>query len=215
MQRREGWLKFECQPGRKYKCCEQRENHCNTTQNGNGRHVRPHHTSHGRHRKQCCDDRISGEDRWITHLVNGLNCRLRIDATFLQPSPVHIFHHHDGIINKNTDGENQCKQAHSINRKTHHERHKHRKGDDDRDNNGDHNGSPPAEKEPHQQDNRTRRHEQLEDQFIHLLISRLAIITRNTDMNIIGDNSPLEIFYKVQRLFSHRDTITTLLLCNR
>ncbi len=95
-----------------------------------------------------------------------------------------ILNHHGRVIDKNTDGENKCEQTNAVNRVVNH----HRPPDSDQDNDGDdrnnNKGRPKTETDQAQYGNDKRRFQHGTEQFINLVISRLAVVAGDRDIDI-------------------------------
>ncbi len=102
------------QPGGQSEGREQGEKHGHGTQYGNGGHVRTHHPAHKTHGQQGGNDRKSRQNGGITHFAYGINEGFGGRCPFLQPAAIHVLDNHDGIVDENTDGENQSEQTDPI-----------------------------------------------------------------------------------------------------
>ena len=201
------------QPGGKYKGGEQGDDHGHGTQGGNGHHVGPHHAGHEAHGQQCTDNRQGGQNGGIAYLAHGVHGGFRIGLALLQPATVDVFHHHDGVIHQDTNGEYQGEQGYPVDGEAQHpgaeNREQQHHGNDQQHHDG---GLQGTEGPPYQNEHKEGGHEQLEDQGADLVISRLAIVAGNTDLHVAGNQPALELLYPFQHLVGHRHTIGALLL---
>ncbi len=112
-----------------------------------------------------------------------------------------ILDHDDGVIDQDTDREDQREQADPVDRVAHEVRGEHgeqdRRGDDD----GGHAGLAPADRKTDQDDDGDGRQRQMEQQLIGLLVRRRAIVAGDSDIDPIGDELALETFDPGQHSF--------------
>jgi len=103
------------QPGGKDKGRKQGDQHGGRAQGRDGRHVRAHHAADEPHGQQRGDDGEGRQDGGVAHLGHGIHRGIYICLALLQPAPIDVLHHHDGIVHQDTDGEDQGEQADTIN----------------------------------------------------------------------------------------------------
>ena len=212
-----GWSenRVNCQPGRKHKGCKQRDHHGDGSQSRDGHHIRSHHAGHESHGQQSTDDGQGCQNSGISHLSHRIHGGFCIGCPLFQPTPVNVFHHHDGIIYKNSDGKNQGKQRHSINSKAQHPGAKHCK----QKHHGYYqqhyqSGFQGTESPPNQHEYKECCHKQLENQCADFVVSRFTVITGYADLDIAGNQTPLQFFDTLHDFIGNRHAIGTLFLGN-
>ncbi len=120
---------------------------------------------------------------------------------------VNVFDHHDGVINQNTDRENQRKQRHAVQGIAHDIRRKQRHQDGHGDDHGDHDAFTPADGKQHQRDDRNCGQAQVKQQFIRLFIGGFTIVARDLNRDAFGDQLALHGLDPVQDFFGNDDGI--------
>ena len=186
------------QPRCESKRGKQGNDHGNRTQDRDRHHVRPHHATDKPHGQQSSNNRGGCQNGRVAHLTYCINGNFQALLTSQQPTPVYIFHHHDGIIDQNANRENQGKQAHPVNGHPQCPRHKHRGGNDRRNNNQHHQPCPPCQGDPHQHGDNQGGNQQFFQEFIDFGFGGRSVITGNGNMDIIRDNLPFQTFQLFQ-----------------
>ena len=203
------------QPGREDEGGKQREQHGYRTQGRDGLHVGPHHAAHEAHGHQRRDDGKGGKDGGVAHLAHGVDRGRRVDVFLEQPAPIDVLHHHDGIVHQDADGEDEGEQGHAVDGVAQDQGGEHGKQDDDGDDDEHHRSRAPAQRVPDQDGDRTGGDEQLEDQFVDLVVGGLAVVAGYGHMDIVRDHPALEVVDLGQHVIGHGHAIGTLLLGDR
>ena len=203
------------QPGGEHEGGEQGDEHGHRAQGGNGHHVGSHHARHEAHGQQGANHRKGGKNGGVAHLAHGVHGGFRVGLALLQPAPVDVFHHHDGVIHQNADGEDQGEQGHPVDGETQQPGAKHREQQDHGNDQQYHDsGLEGAEGPPDQNEDEEGGHEQLEDQGLDLVIGGLAIVAGHADLDVAGYQPPLQVFHALQNLVGHGYAIGALFLGN-
>jgi len=73
-------------------------------------HIGSHETGDESHRKQSCDDRKGGQDRWIADLIDCAHCGLCRSTVQLEMA-MYIFNDYYCIIYKDTYRKDECEEG--------------------------------------------------------------------------------------------------------
>ena len=206
-QRRNRRANAHGQPWRENKCGEQREDHRNRPQHRDRRHIRPHHTRHKAHRQQRRDNRESRQDGRVADFRHRRDGFFGVHAALEQPPAVDVFNHDDGVINQNTDREDQSKQRNPVDGEAHQPCREYRHQDHHRNDDQHHNGRAVAEEHPDQHRHRRRGDEQLKDQFVHFFVGGFAVVAGDRNLDVVGNDAALQIVDLGQHFLGHGDTI--------
>ncbi len=141
-------------PGRNDEGYSKRKQHCRRGTNGDGAHIWPHQSADESHGKDGRDDAEGGKDRGIAHLCHGLyGYSVQRSAVILREPEMahHVLDDHDCIVHQDADAEDKGKQSHAVEREPIEV--EHRKGESQRDRDGDEYNSrlAPSEEECHQE----------------------------------------------------------------
>ena len=164
------------QPRSKGKSGKQREQHRHRTQDRNRCHIRSHHAAHHTHRHQRRDNSKGSKDGRVTDFAHRFHRYFLAHVLFHQPVSIDVFDDHNGIIDQNTNRENQREQTHPVDSQSQHHGAEHSEQNNDGDNNKHHQRRPPAQCEPDQQSHDTGSNEQFENQLIDLVVGGGTVI---------------------------------------
>ena len=128
---------------------------------------------------------------------------------------MNVLHHHDGIVHQYADGKYQRKQGNAIQRETPRPGSKQRcrQGQHHRDTHHQRLASP--HRDPYQRDYRQRSKKQFLDKFHSLIVSRFAIVARNTNPHIIRYHGSFELLHPRQQVIGDFHRIRPRLFGNR
>ena len=91
-------------PRGKDKGGKQRQKHRDGSQRGDRSHIGAHHAGNETHRQQGGDHGKGGKDCRIANLAHRIHVTIIGTFAVQQPSPIDVFHHHNGVIHQNPDG---------------------------------------------------------------------------------------------------------------
>ena len=104
-----------------------------------------------------------------------------------------VLDHNDGVVDENTDREDQREEAHPVQRVAHdaggEEREENGGGNDD----GNHQRLAPADGDRHEEDDGNCREPQMEEKLVGLIVCRFAIVPRDGDGEVGGDERALKL----------------------
>ncbi len=203
------------QPGREDEGGEQREHHRHRAERRDRLHVRAHHAAHEAHRQQRRDHREGSEDRRVADFAHRVNTAPFRAFALLEPAPVDVFHHDDGVVDEDTDRENEREQRDPVDRVAQQPGREHRDQDDDRDHDQHHRRGPHPQRRPDQQRHRAGHHEQLEDQLVDLLVGGFTIVAGDLDMHVVGDQVALQPVDVGEHRIGHRNAVRAGFLRHR
>ena len=108
---------------------------------------------------------------------------------------MNVFHHHDGVVDQNTDGKNQREQRYAIQRKAPGPRGEQggRQGQYHR--NADNHRLAFTQGEEHQRHYQGRSEQQLVDEFLGFIVRRLAIVAGDGDIHAFRQHRALELIH--------------------
>ena len=199
---------FQHQPGRDHDRDEEGKDHRGRGIGGNRRHVRPHQPRHEEHRQKCRDDGQRGDDGRVAdlcHCVDG--GALAVAFVAHAPVPGDVLDHHDGVIDKDPDGEDQREERDAVQRVAHDIGREEREQDRDRDHDRDDDRLAPADRGPDQRDDRHGGKGKVIKKLIRLLIGAFAIVARDLDPDVLGDQRSFKGFGAVQDFLGDRDRV--------
>ena len=174
---------FQAQPRRHDQGDQQRDQHADRRVDRDRTHVRTHQAGHERHRQQSGDDGEGGQYGRRADFVDRGRNRFQQAFAAERAVPVDVFDYHDGVIDQDADGKNQCEQRHPVQGKAHGPRSEQSDGQGQYHRATDHKRFAPAECEQHQQHHRAGREDQFLDQFRGLVGGRLAVIAGDLDIH--------------------------------
>ena len=199
------------QPRREDERYHQRGQHAHAGIDRNRAHIRPHQAGHEGHRQQRRDHsegRQNGRTTDFIHRQRNQLFQLLLALRHVQRHvPVNVFHHHDGIINQNTDGENQREQRNPVQGKAvspgskqrDQQGHRHRCAHDQ--------AFTPTQRPHHQQNHRNGFDDEFLNQFVRLGLRRGAVISRDGDLDIIRDKGAFQLLDALLHLVGDVDRI--------
>ncbi len=207
---------FHPHPGRDDDRDEEAEQHRRRGIDRDRGHVRPHEPGDEEHRQESGDDRQGGDDRGIAHFGHGPDrhpdrVRLRLHP----PVAGDVLDEDDGVVDENTDREDEREQTDPVDRVAEHP------GGEEGEENGDRDGPEydPGLAEAHEDgdddDDRDRREEEVEEQLVGLVRRRLAVVARDLDPDILGDQPPVQRLEPLEQLLRHHHRIRPLALGDR
>ena len=192
---------------------EEGNEHGRRAQGRDGLHVGSHHAGDEAHGQQGGDDGKGGEDGGVAHLRHGLHGDIVASVALFQPAAVDVLHHDDGVIHQDANGEDESEEAHPVNgvipNPGDEDGHQQHDGNDQHDHDGRTQGT---EGGPDQQEDPAGGDEELEDQFADLVVGRLAVVTGDADLDIVGDTCPLQLLDLGHDGVGDTDTVGQLLL---
>src|SRR5690606_21583556 len=105
---------FVRQPGRYHEGDHQRNQHAGGGVDRNRAHIGAHQAGDERHGHQGRNDGEGGQNGWAAHFID--RHRNNFQQFFLTQVhvPVDVFHHHNGVVDQNADGENQREQRYAV-----------------------------------------------------------------------------------------------------
>ena len=187
---------------------EKRKDHRRTGIGGNRAHVGAHQARHEQHRQQGRNHRQGGDDGGVAHLGHGVDGGLSaIAAVFHAPVSGDVFDDNDGVIDKDADGKDQCKQGHTVQGIAHDPCGKEGQQDGYRDHDGHHNRLAPADGQPDKGDDRHGGKRQMEQQFVGFFIGGFAVVAGDGDLDRRGDQVAFQGFDPVQNRLGDADGI--------
>ena len=190
------WLhELERQPRGHCESNRQRDRHAQARVDRNRAHVGTHQARHKGHWQQCCNDRERCQYGRPTHFIHRqgndvLECCVGRELLV----PVDVLHHHNRIVDQNTDREDECKERHPIQGKAPGpgrkqrggERQDHRSTHDDR--------FAFTQGEPHQQDHRTGRKRQFLNQLVGFFGGGFAVVSGHRHFGVGRDDGVAQRF---------------------
>ena len=125
---------------------------------------------------------------------------------------VNVFHHHDGVIHQDADGEDQREQRHPVESEApgpggeqgDRQGQDHRRADDER--------FAPAQRQPYQPDHERGSEDQLGNQGHRLVVGGDPVIAGDGDVDAFRDEGALELFNPLQKLIGDLDRVLAGLL---
>ncbi len=188
----------------------QREEHRRAGANGNRPHVGAHQPADKRHRQHCRDHGEGGEDGGIADFVHGLDGDGGPRAAFVLRQVEmadDVFHHHDGVVHQDADGEDQREERDAVERVAveieDQQRQRQRAGNGDA---NDHRFAP-AEREKDQQRHANDGDAHVEEEFVGLFLSRLAVVAGDGDLDVRRDFAALERLDFAHDFAGHADGV--------
>ncbi len=172
------------EPGHEDEGGDQREDHRGRRQHRDGQHVGAHHVGDEAHRQQRRDHGEGGEDGRVADFVDGVDGQFVVGVALVEPAPVDVLDHDDGVVDQNADGEDEREHRHAVDGelqdigdRQRHQQHG-RNGDqhDDR--------RPRAHGDEGEHRHQGRHDEQLEDQPRHLLVGGGTVVARDGDGDV-------------------------------
>ena len=126
-----------------------------------------------------------------------------------------VFHHHRGVIDENTNGENQGKQTDTVNGVVDHHCPPDGQQDHDRNNGDNHEGC--AHTQTHKTENRHdyRGFHHGAQQLVDLVVGRLAVVACDGDVDVARDQVTLQGLNLLEQALGNRYAITALFLRDR
>ncbi len=166
----------------------QRKQHCRRCAYGDRPHVRPHQAADKGHRQNRGDDGEGRQDGGIADFIDGFNrngARDRPPAVRRHAEVPHdVFHHDNGVIHQNADGEDQGEQRYPVQgvaeevEDEQRQRQRHRNCDQH------HSRLAPPQRQRNQQRHRQRGDEQMLQQLIRLVLCGLAVVAGDGDVQV-------------------------------
>ena len=189
---------------------EQRPKHRSASPDGDRPHVGTHQTAHeghgqhgGDHRECCQDRRISH----LTHRLDGDGIPRAVSILGEVKVPDDVLDHHDGVIDQNTDAEDQREKGDSIEREPVQVEDQQRQGQRRRDGHRHDPGFPPSQSQPDEQRHADHGKAHVQEELVGFFGSRLAVVAGDRDRHIRWNQNPLQGFDFSQDFFSNRDRI--------
>ncbi len=193
----------------------QRRHHRDRRAHRDGAHVRAHHAGDECHRQYRGDDGEGGEDRGISHLVDGIHRRhLRRPVAHLEVA-IDVLHHDDRVVHQNADGKDECEERDAIERVAERVVHEQRERERDRHRYQHHRRLAPSQEEPDQQRHRDRGDEEVQNQLPSLVAGGLAVVARDVESHVGWEESPLRRGNPFQHRVRHRRGVGALPLRHR
>ena len=174
---------------------EQRPEHRRAGADRNRPHVRPHQPADERHRQHRRDHGERGEDGGIADFTHRFDGDVGpVAALVLRQMKVadDVFDHDDGVIHQNADGEDQREERDAVQREA--VEIKHQQRERERGGNGDADDArfAPAERQPDQQRHADHRDAHVQQQFVGFLRGGFAVVARDGDRHVGGNDAALE-----------------------
>ncbi len=201
-------MQLEHQPRRDHHGDEEGEQHGGRSIGRDRRHVGAHQPGDEQHRQQRRDHGERGDDGGIADFRHAFDRRLQARAAVAhRPMAGDVFHHHDGVVDQDTDGEDEREQADPVDGVAHHVRGEHGEQDGGRDHHRRHQRLTPADREGDEHDDRHRRQAEMEQQFVGLLVGGLAVVARHGDADVLGHQPALDRLQAIEQLLGHHHRI--------
>ena len=196
------------QPRRDGEGDDQGQGHAHAGVDRDGAHVRAHQARHKGHGQERGDHREGGQDGGATDLVHcarddHAQWHVRRELSV----PVDVLHHHDGVVHQDTDRENQGEQRHTVEREAPSPTRK--QGGGERQHHGcahDH-GFAATQGQTHQNDHAAGGKNQFLDQLVGFVGGSLAIVARDLDLHVAGDDRVFEQIQTLHRTRGHIDRV--------
>ena len=167
-------------------------------------HVRPHQSGHEHHRQQGRDHGQRGDDGRVADFGDRVDGGAHAGASVLHgPVAGDVFDDDDGIVHENADREDQREQGDAVDRVAHHQRREERQQDRCRDHDQRHQRFAPANRKGNQDHDGDRGQAQVEQEFIGLVVRRLAIVAGDFDAHAFRDQAAFQQVHPVQDGFGH------------
>ena len=192
------------QPGRDRHGDEEREQHGGRGVGRDRRHIGTHQAGHEQHRQQRGHHGERGDDGGIADLGHRLDRALQPRAAVAHgPMAGDVLHHDDGVIHQNADGEDQREQADAVDGVAHQLGGKEREQDGGRDHHGRHQRLAPADGEGDQHHDGDGGKAEMKQQLVGLVVGGLAVVARDGDIEVGGDEPPAHVLQARQQVLGH------------
>ena len=129
--------------------------------------------------------------------------------------PVDVLHHHDGVVNENTDGEDKREEADPVQRVAEEVGGREGQRQGHRDHNRHHGGLTPRKGDPHQENHGDGGGIKMFEEFIGLLVSSGPIVAGLEDLHVGGDHPSGKPVEHVIEVSNHVDGVGSGFLCHR
>ena len=204
------------EPGRHGHRDEEREQHRDRRVGRDRAHVRAHQAADEHHRQQRRDDGERRDDGRIADLGHRLDRGLDEAALAARrPVPDDVLDDDDRVVDENADREDEREQAHPIDGVAHHPGGEEGQEDRRRDDDQDHHALAPADRRRDENDDRDRRQRKVEQEFVRLLVGRLAVVARDRDLEAGRHDAALDRLQPLHHVFGDADSVLALALGDR
>jgi hypothetical protein len=189
---------------------EQRPKHRRAGTNRDRPHVRPHEAAHEGHRQHGGDHGEGGEDGGIADFAHGFHGDGRPVAAFVlrqMEVPDDVFDHHDGVIHEDADAEDEREERDAVQREAVEVKNEQRERQRGRNGDRDDAALPPAEREPDEDRHAENGDAHVQQQLVGFLRRGLAVVARDADGDIGGNDAAFEQIDLAQHFVSDADRV--------
>ena len=188
----------------------QREEHRRARADRDRPHVRPHQPAHERHRQHRGDHGERGEDGRVADFAHRFDRdRGPVAASVLRQMKMadDVLDHHDGVIHQDADGEDQREERDAVEREAVEVEDQQRERERGRDGERDDGRFAPAEREQDEQRHADDGDAHVQEQFVGFLRGGLAVVARDGDCDVGGNERAFERLDLAQHLVRDGDGV--------
>ncbi len=205
---------FVRQPWGDDKSHHQRDQHTGRGVDRNRAHIRAHQAGHKRHRHQRGDDGEGRQNGRATDFINGYRNHFQQFLAAHMQVTVDVFHHHDGVVDQNTNGENQREQRYTVEGKAPHPAGKQGDRQGNKNCTADDHRLAPAHGCQYQHHHGGSSKQQFGDQFVRFIFGGNAVIAGDFGADISRNQAVMQIIEALLNRLSDINGVHARLLGN-